>query len=237
VPAEPLFGLHNRDYPSLWALAQLAARAAAGPVALNTFLHDVTEEAWAFAARLLRLERARGFKLTALLPTNRSKPQSSEQGFQGFAIGTCEARGKSLHARGPLFLWRACAADIRAGKVVIGMTDAGYQLLDSLDGLSLRLPHSADRAVRFLEHLKRFAPSDWWGFAQIMAAAEGGVDRAHLIEQVAEARSDWSESEVATNAAGYVARSREWGLLETRQTEGMYRLTPLGLEILHSARG
>ena len=37
---------------------------------------------------------------------------------------------------------------------------------------------------------------------------------------------------VSTNAAGYIARAREWGLVEPKQSKSRYQLTPFGVEQL-----
>ena len=41
---------------------------------------------------------------------------------------------------------------------------------------------------------------------------------------------DWSESVASSASQGYVARAREWGLVETKLVEGRYALTPLRRE-------
>jgi hypothetical protein len=52
------------------------------------------------------------------------------------------------------------------------------------------------------------------------------------VRDFARARPDWSKSVASTNAQGYVARGREWGLIESRQVQGRYALTPFGEEQL-----
>src|SRR5438552_9541997 len=66
VQDEPMFGLHNRDYPSIWAAHFLARGTDKGPVPVDRFFEDVTAEAWRFADSLGPLERRGGAKLSAL---------------------------------------------------------------------------------------------------------------------------------------------------------------------------
>ena len=52
--------------------------------------------------------------------------------------------------------------------------------------------------------------------------------RLELVEVFQTARPDWTASVAATNTQGYVARAREWGLVESKQVAGTYRLTEFG---------
>lgn len=229
IDSEPLLGLHNRDYPSLWAAHRLAQLSAGGPLPAQEFYDKVTAEAWVQGEFLERLEKRVGRRLTFLFPTNREKPQSAEAGFQAFAIGTYTDRGSILKASGPLFLWKACQlAD--PDKPSIGMTAAGYELLEAVDGISLEEPHPPHLAEGFFAYLARFAPSDFWGFQTVVTAIEPGIERAALVERLRALRPDWSDAQANTNTAGYVARSREWGLVKAQQVDGRYVLTDFGRE-------
>jgi hypothetical protein len=232
VVDEPLFGLHNRDYPSIFAAHHLALLTKDELVGLGDFQRSVMAAAWRFGEQLLPLEERLNVKLSALFPTNKRKPQSAEDGFLTFAVGTYSGEGSEIRLSGPLFLWRMCQVAVRDGQLLIGLTEEGRQLLNALDGLSLKMPHDRDHAECFFSHLRAHAPRDWWGFGVLLRAASGGITRAELIEAFGRAEPSWGDSTSETNAAGYVARAREWGLLEPKQVHGRYALTAFGEEQL-----
>ncbi len=236
VEDEPLFGLHNRDYPSIWAAHRLAAFTQEGPVPLPHYLHKVVDEAWAYARFLQQIElRAKG-KLSVMFPRNAQKPQSAEEGFRTFAVGATSARGTDgrVSASGPLFGWKVCQLQRRDREIYVGLTESGYELLEALDGISLEIPHPPKLAERFFAHLRRFAPADWWGFETVLAAAREEPDRHDLQESFRLARPDWSGAVVGTNTQGYVGRAREWGLLEPKLARGRYLLTDFGRTVLEN---
>jgi hypothetical protein len=236
--AQMLFGLHNRDYPSIWALRQVADIAGAAPRELEECLRLVTAEAWRFGTRLVALEEKVGQKLTALFPTNSAKRQSADDAFRNFALGGCARTGEGMVATGPLFEWKVCALSREQanGNVVIGLTEAGYDLLTCLDGISLRLPHSRDHAEAFLDHLRKYDPSDLRGFEFVTQVIGREVNREELVEAFA-GELVQRQDQAATFAAGYVARAREWGLVEAKQRNGRYALTPFGEAIADVAAG
>jgi hypothetical protein len=234
VDDEPLFGMHNRDFPSLWVAFRLAERAASGPVPYEPFVQRATEEAWEYAEALRGLAESGGQKLTALFPTNRAKPQSAADAFKAFAVGSViNGNDRRLRAEGPLFSWRVCQAKRSpAGDLLIGLTSDGWRLLQGLDGISLQLPHAPELARTFLEHLRRHAPGDWWGLRAVVAAVADQPNRLELVETFQRERPDWGSNVAATNAQGYVARAREWGLVQPKQIGGRYTLTEFGTEYL-----
>ncbi len=228
VADEPFFGLHNRDYPSLWAAHYLASMTVEGPAEVERFRTAVTKEAWAYAERLALIEEKLGEKLTALFPKNRAKPQSSEGAFLTFAIGDFATGAEGIKASGPLFAWRLAQLEERDGGLFIGLTGLGYELLEALEGLSLALPHAPEHARRFFDHLRKWAPRDWSGFVRVIEEVGREISRVELVKAFGEWRPDWTPNEWATNAAGYLARAREWGLVEPKQVEGRYVLTAFG---------
>lgn len=235
----PLLGLHNRDYPSLWAAHRLARYTKDGPLELRDFLQRATNAAWIFGAGLRELERAEaGTKLTALFPANPMKRQSAERGFQAFAIGTVPKRidGDELRVVGPLFVWGLCQVVRTDNELFVGLTSAGWQLLEEMEGISLVLPHGAEHAQRFLKHLEKAAPADRWGFDHLMTVVADAPNRDTLVDAFAESQPRWSQSTASSMAQGYVARAREWGLVEPRLDDGRYRLTPLGNEFASQVR-
>jgi hypothetical protein len=229
---EPLLGLHNRDYPSLWAASRLARYSQDGPIPVEEFKRRVTAAAWFYGAQLRNLEqRFQGLRLTPVFPTNPDKRDAAEQGFQGFALGEIPRRFPSegeIRTGGPLFDWRLCQLKREDGVLLIGLTSGGRALLESLVGLSLELPHDEARADHFLRHLVAHAPGERWGFERILTLALEEPSREELVAAIAEEREDWTAATASSVAQGYVARGREWGLLEPRLQQGRYRLTGFG---------
>jgi hypothetical protein len=235
----PLLGLHNRDYPSLWAAHRLARYTEDALVSFDDFRQRVTNAAWFYAAELGSLESENGgTRLRALFPSNLEKRESAERAFQTFAIGVISRRPSKqgpIKADGPLFVWRLCQLARQDGELVIGLTNSGRLLLQQLEGLSLELPHSPDAAERFLAHLGEVAPGERWGFDQIITAAAGQPNREELVSFISRGRTDWTPATANSIAQGYVARAREWGLVEPRLHEGRYRLTEFGHTCLQDA--
>lgn len=229
----PLLGLHNRDYVSIWALHRLARYTADGPIEFADYLDRVTRAAWYFGSRLRQLEsRDEGRKLTVLFPTNPAKRPSAERGFQSFAVGNLPPpRAERGSGAGPLFEWQAIRP-ISPGNTAIALTEVGWQLIRGLDGLSLELPHSAELAARFLDYLAAHAPNDRWGFDHLLETAEDGPDRKQLIISFAAPHPEWTTASASSVAQGYVARSREWGLLEPSLIDGRYWLTEVGRRVV-----
>ena len=229
-----LFGLHNRDYPSLWALSQLAEMANERPIPVADYYAAVLEAAGAFGERLLEIEHDTGTKCTALFPTNPDKRRSAEAGFRMFAIGGWKAGANhAIITSGPVFEWRAAGLSGSVGQPRIGLTAAGWQLLAELRGLSVGEPHARPAAEAFLAHLKEHAPADLRGFTEILEAiGPDGATRQGVLDQAGAQWPEWNENEISTNAAGYIARAREWGLVEPKQSKSHYHLTPFGVEFL-----
>jgi Arc/MetJ-type ribon-helix-helix transcriptional regulator len=227
VADEPMLGLHNRDYPSLWAAMRLARYSESGLPPFPSFLDRVTKAAWFFGYELQQLSAdGAGGKLAVLFPTNTGKQPSAERGFQNFGVGVV-GRDQSTepNASGPLFAWGVIAVDASGA---VGLTPAGWDLLGRIEGVSLQMPHAQDHLMVFLEHLAAHSPADRWGFDHLVAAVAAGPDRVSLLASFAEAHPEWTQAMVSSVAQGYVARAREWGLVEPKLVEGRYWLTDLG---------
>jgi hypothetical protein len=231
VADEYLFGLHNRDYPTLWAARRLADLTVADLIPVDDFYRLIAEQAWSFGERLLAVESQKAKKLTALFPTNRSKPESSESAFLNFAIGS-HSNGAEVRANGPMYVWRLAQLVRRDGTLMIGLTPTGLALLDTLADLTVEAPHAPALAEAFFDHLRAAAPTDWAGFEETLRLVTAGVSRSDLIAAMSSSHPGWTEVVAATNAAGYIARSREWGLVTARQVRGRYELTDFGREMI-----
>lgn len=219
---QPLFGLHNTDYPSLWALARLATLAEEEPVALEAFLRRVLHDAWGFGRRLRHIEEQYGFKCTALFPTNPEKPKAASSAFK-------------VHAIDPLHKWQVVGT---TGGDLIGVTHSGWNLLSSVAGLTVARPHPEEMANGFLRHLRTYSPGDWSGFACLLKAINlRGARRTDVVNHFAAAWPDWTANQLSTNAAGYISRAREWGLVEGKQRNRLYHLTDFGATFLKEERG
>ncbi|MEE3853538.1 hypothetical protein VZC37_24605 [Gordonia sp. LSe1-13] len=231
----PLLGLHSRDYPSLWALQRLARYTADGPIPFEKFREEVSRAAWYFGGELKSLERHYGRlrKLTVLFPTNVSKQPSAARGFQAFAIGTVNRSKMSglVVGSGPLFAWGAIQVE-DPPDMPAGLTESGWHLISGLDGLSLDLPHPLELTWFFMAHLAEHAPADRWGFDYLLRGVAERPTRNELVERFQTAGPKWSGAEASSVAQGYIARSREWGLVEPRLVDGRYWLTAGGRELL-----
>lgn len=229
---EPLLGLHNRDFPSLWAAWRLARYSQEGPVTVTDFWRRATAAAWFYGEQLTSFEHSTGaLRLTPIFPTNASKREAAEQGFQVFGLGEIPRRPPGqgeIEVGGPLFNWRICQLERQDGELLIGLTPAGRSLLERLVGLSLELPHKQDQAEAFLGHLYAHAEGERWGFERILAITAEEPSREELVAAIAEEKVKWTAATAGSVAQGYVARAREWGLLEPRLQQGRYRLTGFG---------
>ena len=231
---EALFGLHNRDYPSLWALSRLAEMAKEEPITVTDYHTRIFQEAWGFGKRLLAIEKRTGRKCTALFPTNPDKRQSAEARFGMFAIGTFRIGGNNtITTSGPLFEWRTAGLSGSVDEPLISLTAGGWQILAALRGVSVKEPHPPASTLAFLTHLKEHAPADSRGFIEIMRAiGPDGATRQSVLNHAGTQWPEWTKNMVSTNAAGYIARAREWGLVEPKQSKLHYHLTPFGVEQL-----
>ncbi len=234
IPQEgPLFGLHNRDFPSLWALAELGRLTAEGPIPYSEFMTEVADRAWRYGEMLVVLERQGIRGLTSLFPTNPDKREASEGRFLNFGVGEAKATEGGWITRGPLFQWGVAGIVVTEGVGCIGVTSLGTQLIGEVVGLTPDAPHLRQSAVGFAEFLRVSAPDDWWGFQRLLTAVGTGAStRDEVARHFHGSRfgDNWTKNQVSTNAAGYVARAREWGFLEQKQQDGRYVLTDLGHE-------
>ena len=238
VADQPLFGLHNRDFASLWAAFQVSSLTVDGPVEFEVCVDQVTSRAWDFGRLLIALDSQSTSKVSALFPTNPDKVDAAESAFRSFAIGGYVQKDAHVRASGPLFQWSICQLRLGPkGKVLIGVTPQGLDMLYAMAGITAEIPHAEPFARSFVSHLKRYATSDWWGFEAALTSARGHSSRDEMIAAFQRLRSDWTREQAASYSAGYVARAREWGLIEQKQSGGKYSLTPFGETLYQSTKG
>jgi Arc/MetJ-type ribon-helix-helix transcriptional regulator len=223
---EPLWGMHNRDWPTLWAASELGKDTLSGAVVFDEWVKRLLDRALRVASWLSDLEYdASGF------PSVRrtSKRAESSARFQAFFVGIALGRG-------PLFDLRLAAP---AGSDTVLLTAPGAQLLRDLAGLEPRRHTRVRDEWRhaFLTHLAVWVPADFAFLAEVVELlAQGVTSRDALIEAVAAAHPEWMKTSiVATNIAGFVARGREWNLIESRQKDRRYVLVPDAREALEDA--
>jgi hypothetical protein len=209
------WGMHNRDFPTLWSGVHLAtATANAGEtVPFNQWLPSLTRDAWRTA---LSLVEDRSFDLSGF-PANAAKWAKAETRFVTFFVGSPDGTG-------PLFDLGIAGMDADGR---CGLTAAGVEVLGALDGWGCQVdavPTDAGRSA-WLGHLARWAPVDLELFSFVVDALASGSDsRDSLLLAVAQRYEEWSTSQVSTNVAAAISRLREVGLVERRQVAGRYVL-------------
>lgn len=224
--AEPTWGMHNRDFPTLWAAAQLAAASAAAGrlLSFTDWSKDVIAAAW----RLARALDGSQFD-TSGFPNNDSKPEASEGRFMRFFVGAVDGTG-------PLF--DLGLAGCRDGRVAV--TADGLSLLRDLEGLGCDPDQEVKAAwsQSFLAHLAHHAPADVQFMRLVLnLILDGNSTRTELVEAAGDQHPDWSDAVLSTNVAGYVARAREWGLMAKKQERRRYVVYDGARDLLDHALG
>jgi hypothetical protein len=262
APADrPLFGLHNRDYPSLWALMHLAEAADSGPVPWAEFASGLQLAADPFGGLLVQMDEVERPKLGLKYSSSFPDPEKTAKGGQwikgskgrktarlypfvknSFARIQKGGTGVRPEARGPLPRWGAVQFSSRDGVLFVEPTDAGYRLLRATEGASLSLPHSPEASRAFLGYLVEHSPGDTEGFRRVLTAIRDRGERQAVVDANLEFFNGFLEREdqveddkfASSMTQGYVARAREWGLLEpgmfSSPEDGrkVYRLTAEG---------
>lgn len=216
VGPEENFGLHNRDWPTLWALDWLGRESAMRqrPVGWSEFVAALVPRAWEAGRAFAGESGVVGF------PTNQKRKEATEQRFIAHAVGLLGNRGRTNS--GPLFVFGLVGLD----GANAAPTAAAVSLVAALRDVDAGSgPPFSERAWRaFAAYLASEAPRelDSWLYVLRLVAAE--PSRTELVERC----TRWSGSKAATNAMSYVARGREWGLVESDLVDGRYRLTDVG---------
>ena len=229
----PILGLHNRDWPTLQALDLLAEMTATGPVPCNDFYNVATANGWNLSAALRAYENKSTGKLSALLPSNHEKAKAAESNYRSFALGwiSKNAEGESVATSGPLFKWSCAGIAWRDKELHIGLTDSGVKLLKGVAGLMPSAPHETHFARFFLNHITQYGHDDWIFLKSLLDDLANRPIRKELVA-IVQQRQNSSESVAASLVQGYVARGREWGLIEPKQVDGRYVLSRFGEELL-----
>lgn len=232
-----LYGLHNRDYPTLWAAHRLltATFERGAPMQWHEYLTFVTEAAWAQGAHLAGMDGERGegeLKASIGFPLNRPKRQSAEERFAEHMLGTIDSeRGPA----GPLFALKLAGARRESGGYVVAPTREADELIRVLEasGLMPQPPHSESSWRAFREHLRTSLADDYAAWRDVLAAMAAAPSREELVGRFSK---EWPGAAASTNVAGYVSRGREWGLVEPKMHDSRYGLTELGQREIKESR-
>lgn len=262
-PDEPQFGLHNRDYPSLWSLQLLAEATTKGPVRYSEFawalnlagvvFGDAVRQIYESSPEPMAMDPSRMFPKIRDSKKGQWEKFSSQRftpgearvlraPFPNHALGRVQAkrsgagRGEIL-ARGPLPQWKAIAFETDGRDLLLGPTDRGLELLKSMEGITLDLPHDQKKAEDFLSYLEDTSPADYESFVILSRCVEEEPTRDELVQTFGRAllgqldlSADQYERQIAGVMQGYVSRAREWGLVEPRLARPgrRYTLTSFG---------
>ena len=255
-------GMHNRDYPSLWSASKICEMSKDGMIPYEDAIRQILPEAWIMGEQLMEIDEAnkkrgeaRVPKLSALFPTNKEKRKQAEVHFTWFAIGweaknrsgqllgddaaleaeqpeEWEAKNGSVQLLGPLPDWKVIGFENSPDGMKIGMTEVGVRLLADLVGLTVAQPHPPEMAQKFFDYLKLHTPVDWIGFITMMKSASQRHRRHEMIEVFANQWPAITALNAETHTAGFVARGREWGLVEMEMQDRCYVLTDFGESVL-----
>lgn len=226
VPATPTrqddvtWGMHNRDFPTLWAARHLLSSCESnrGAVELDAWTRDV-----ATAANYIGdgLRDHDDWDLSGF-PTSSSKTGTTRVQNRFLTFFAADPDGT-----GPLidFGLAACTGDTPTR---IGPTAAALDVLAALDGYAPCNGEvlNGEQRSAWIAQLRTYRPADVDLFTDIITAIAAGTDRRDaLVEAVAASgRSAWSATTAATNVNGAIGRLRELGLIARRQTKGRYVL-------------
>ena len=223
VGSEPTWGMHNRDWPTIWAASMLGRLTADGPIEYNRFKEELVDAAWGIATVLKDQWDLSGF------PSNESKAAQSEARFVEFFVG-------SQLGRGPLFFFGMA---LPKGSTEVVLADSGAELLAQLSGMTREesQPAASSQRLAFLRHLSRFSPADVGMLEEVaLHVSAGDSTRVELIAAIQGKRPEWSGGTSSTNAAGYVGRAREWGIIEPKQVNHRYVINNDGVSDLNAVR-
>lgn len=221
------FGLHNRDFPTIWALDWLGRLVAkdAAPISWDWLETALVPLAWAEAERLRNrsVHAPTPLKAEAGFPTQVKKREGAEKRFLSHFAATRQGRG-------PWFVFRMIGVEDDR----IAPTPAAVSLIGSLNevGAGEAPPFPPAAWNVFAGYLRAEAPEEIETWLRVLDVVADRPTRTELAERC----SWWSGSQAETNANSYVARGREWGLVEPALVDGRYRLTDFGQETITQNR-
>lgn len=218
------FGLHNRDFPTLWALDFLATMASGSPARWERFEAAVREQGAALGGRL----RLDDVSAPAPLAAGVGFPKPGLKRFGSVDRFIAAMVGSQRRGDGPLFdLALADFAD--PAHETVAPTDAALDALGDMveAGLGGGLPHPAAAFARWWMHLGHWAPAEQAAWRKVLRVVAQRPTRLELVARFPE----WRGSTADTNTTGFVSRSREWGLVTPEMDDGRYTLTDLGAAV------
>jgi hypothetical protein len=222
------FGLHNRDYPTLWALNELAARVAelGAPVKWRELTARLRKQAQATGAwlRARDAEQPSMLKIATGFPKTGEKARASEDRFLTASVGTVNRNGVD----GPFFLLGLASLTPDGERVL--PTSEGLDVLGALIDAGLRdsLPQSPAAFRVWWRHIASLASEEHECWVRLLKAIAQQPNRAELLVEFPE----WTGSRAETNCMGLVSRSREWSLVTNELADGRYQLTDLGHQVV-----
>jgi len=218
------FGLHNRDFPTLWALDWLASLTVEGPAPWSSFISRITRESVGVAQFL----RGRDFDQPLDLSVGTGFPKPGAKVASSTDRFTASAIGSQKRLDGPMFVL-ALAAFAEPAHMTIAPTGPALTVLsDMIDrGLGPTLPQPREAFEAWWSFLGAYAPAERRAWHKILRIVQESPNRDGLVSRFPE----WHGQIASTNVAGFVSRSREWGLMEPDLVDARYRLTDLGLAI------
>jgi hypothetical protein len=222
------FGLHNRDLPSLWALDRLVVLAseAGAPVPWADFVEALRNDAIRIGEwlRARDIDRRSGIRTGIGFPKPGAKVEQSIDRFVAANVGVNGRRPE-----GPFFVL-GLATFVDEDRNLLAPTRQGVEVLSSLidRGLGGELPQPEPALRCWWSFVAAMAPQEHEAWQKVLRVLAERPTRRDLIA----AFPEWRGATADTNSAGFVSRSREWGLVEPELIEQRYRLTALGATVL-----
>lgn len=247
-PEHPTIGIHNRDWPTLWAASELGKVSREdSPTRFETWIEEIV--AWGSGLGYLQMkcdDDAEDLDLTGLpIEYFGKRDKAAVNRFRTHFVS-------DRRHRGPLFGLGLAYVDETTD--VVSLTTAGAAVLTALDGC---LPTAHDEVPpewrhAFLTHLARHVPSDFDFLSLLVRTiAEGTAEREPLLRLVQETkdadpsdavRRHWQKKAserwsmmTSTNVSGFISRAREWDLILPKQEQRRYLLTDDALDALAAA--
>jgi hypothetical protein len=226
-----IFGLHNRDLPTVWIVTHLALMAAAdgGPVPWVTFVNRLRTEAQQTGALLREVDKRElpAVKSSIGFPKSGVKARASEDRLITTALGAPSRTGVTGPA---LLLGLVATSNPTESRPALAPTPEAIDLLADLAdagfGISLPQPEAACRL--WLRFIANSAPEEHDAWFSVLRVLSEKPTRSELVERF----PHWTGSTADTNTTGYVSRGREWGLVTPELADGRYLLTSFGEQIV-----